>query len=111
MCFSPDFAGFGDVSVLYSKLSPRNFSPSLIGYFLATTLFFKGIGVVVGLPILTKIFKMSDYSIAIVGMLSSMAASIYLGFATTKWMMFIGMYVFNPDIMTLILATFLKQSI
>ncbi|KAL9955023.1 hypothetical protein ACROYT_G042623 [Oculina patagonica] len=84
------FGGFNDITVLYSKHSPLNFSPSLIGYFLAEVLFFKGIGVVLGIPLMTKIFKLSDLTIAIIGAVISIGFYLSLGLASTKWMMFVG---------------------
>ncbi|XP_078350899.1 lysosomal proton-coupled steroid conjugate and bile acid symporter SLC46A3-like [Oculina patagonica] len=84
------FGGFNDITALYSKHSPRNFSPSLIGYFFAEVLFLKGVGVVVGIPLMTKILKWSDITIAIIGAVISIGFYVFLGLASTKWMMFVG---------------------
>lgn len=87
------FGGFSDITVLYSKHSPLNFSPSLIGYFLAEYLFFKGVGIVLGIPLMTKILKWSDFTIAIIGAVISIGFYLFLGLASTKWMMFVGKYL------------------
>lgn len=91
--YSTVFVGFGDVAILYSMEKPRSFSPSMIGYFLAIRDLIKGIGVIVGMPILTKIFNLSDPVIGIIGIVSNMAASVYLGFATNRAMVFLCMYL------------------
>ena len=88
-----DFGGFNDVTVLYSKHSPRSFSPSLIGYFFAEVLFLKGVGVVVGIPLMTKFLKWSDFAIALIGAVISIGFYVFLGLASTKWMMFVGKYL------------------
>jgi len=84
------FGGYNDITPLYSKHSPRNFTPSLIGYFLAEVLFVKGVGVVLVIPLMTKVLKWSDLSISITGAVVTIGFYIFLGLASTKWMMFIG---------------------
>ena len=84
------FVGYNDITPLYSKHSPRNFTPSLIGYFLAEVLFVKGVGVVLVIPLMTKVLKWSDLSISITGAVVTIGFYIFLGLASTKWMMFIG---------------------
>lgn len=86
------FGGFNDITVIYSKHSPRNFSPSLIGYLFAEVLFLKGVGVVLGIPLMIKILHWSDLTIAITGAFTSICLYIFLGLATNKWMMFVGKY-------------------
>ena len=86
------FGGFNDITVIYSKHSPRNFSPSLIGYLFAEVLFLKGVGVVLGIPLMIKILHWSDLTIAITGAFTSILLYIFLGLATNKWMMFVGKY-------------------
>lgn len=73
-----------------STYSPRNFTPELVGYFFAEVLFIKGIGVILGIPLMSKILKWSDLTIAIVGSVISIGQYIFLGFASNKWMMFVG---------------------
>ena len=77
------------MAILYSMEKPRSFGPSMIGYFLATRFFILWIGAMIGIPILTKKFNLSDPVIGIIGVLSYMAASVYLGFATNKVMVFL----------------------
>ena len=87
------FGGVGDVTLLYSKHSPLNFSPSLIGYFFAEFLFLKGVGVVLGIPLLTKVLKWSDFSIAIIGAFIATGFYLFIGFSSDRWMMFVGKYL------------------
>ena len=86
------FSGFSDITPLYCKHSPRNFSPSLIGYFFAEVLFAKGVGAVLMIPFMTKCLKVSDFTIAICGALMSVVFYIVLASASTKWLMFVGKY-------------------
>jgi len=86
------FGGFNDITAIYSKHSPRNFSPSQIGYFFAEVLFLKGIGVVLGIPLMNKILNWSDLTIVITGAFTSICLYIFLGLASNKWMMFVGKY-------------------
>ena len=107
------FGGFGDITVLYSKHSPLNFSPSLIGYFLAEHLFLKGIGVVLGIPLLTKVLKWSDFSIAIFGAFIATGFYLFIGFSSNRWMMFVGKFSFTwnkADIFALACFHFLSLS-
>ncbi|XP_031554603.1 solute carrier family 46 member 3-like [Actinia tenebrosa] len=85
-----NFGGFNDTSLLYIINQPLSFSSSYIGYFLSEVYFIRGLGVVVGMPILTKYFKVSDYLIAVFGMMITLVVFIFYGFATRKWMMFLG---------------------
>ena len=87
------FGAVGDITVLYSKHSPLNFSPSLIGYFFAEFLFLKGVGVVLGIPLLTKVLKWSDFSIAIFGAFIATGFYLFIGFSSKIWMMFVGKYL------------------
>ena len=87
------FGGFNDTTVLYTKHSPRNFSPSMIGYFFAEVLFLKGLGIVLLIPLFTKILKWSDLSIAIIGAVTTVGFYVFLGFASASWMVFVGKYL------------------
>ena len=86
------FGGFNDITAIYSKHSPRNFTPSQIGYFFAEVLFLKGVGVVLGIPLMNKVLNWSDLTIAITGAFTSIGLYIFLGLASKKWMMFVGKY-------------------
>ena len=81
---------FSDITTLYSKHSPRNFSPSLIGYFLAEFSFVRGVGIVLVIPLLAKIAKWTDLIIAIFGAVMSIGCFVFLALASTKLLMFVG---------------------
>ena len=87
-----DFSAFNDITAIYSKHSPLNFSPSQIGYFFAEVLFLKGFGVVLGIPLMNKILNWSDLTITITGTCTSIGLNIFLGLASNEWMMFVGKY-------------------
>lgn len=89
----PVFDGVADITVLYSKHRPLNFTPGLIGYLLAEIQFLKGVGIVLGIPLMTKILKWSDFSIAIVGAFTAIGFYVFIGLASNRWMMFVGKYL------------------
>ena len=50
----------------------------------------KGIGVVLVIPLLNKILKWTDFTIAITGAVVGIGFYTFLAFASNKWMMFVG---------------------
>ena len=50
----------------------------------------KGIGVVLVIPLLNKILKWTDFTIAITGAVVGIGFYTFLAFASDKWMMFVG---------------------
>ena len=76
--------------MLYSKHSPRNFTPLLIGYLFAEVCFVKGFGTVLWVPLLSKVLHLSDLTIANVGAVVSAASYTFFGFAVNNWMIFLG---------------------
>ena len=53
----------------------------------------KGIGIVLGIPLMAKILKWSDFTIAIIGAVISIGFYLFLALASTTWMMFVGEYI------------------
>ena len=78
------------MAIIYSKSSPISFSPEMIGYYLAAGMAIRGVGVVVGIPIMTRVFHLTDYTIAIIGMMFWLVMFVFTGFASSLWMMFVG---------------------
>lgn len=66
----------------------------MIGYNLAVSLLYRGIGVIVGMPIFIRYMKLSDYTMAIFGCVTTIIMFILLAFATKLWMVFAGMFIF-----------------
>ena len=64
----------------------------MIGYNLAVSLLYRGIGVVVGMPVFIRYLKLSDYTMAIFGCVTTIIMFIGLAFATKLWMVFVGMF-------------------
>ena len=62
----------------------------MIGYFLAVSMAYRGIGVVLGMPIFIRVIKLNDYVMAIIGCLTTLVMFIVLAFAGKTWMMFVG---------------------
>ncbi|KAK3750027.1 hypothetical protein QZH41_008667 [Actinostola sp. cb2023] len=85
-----DFGGFNDISLLYVMKEPLHFSSSYIGYFLAEVMFMRGLGVIVGMPLMTQVFKLTDFIIAVIGLAIACVMFVFFGFSTHKWMMFFG---------------------
>lgn len=83
------FSGYNDITPLYSKHSPRNFNPSLIGYFLAEVSFFRGLGAILVIPLITWLLKWSDLAIATSGACVTIVFYVFLALASKKWMMFV----------------------
>lgn len=84
------FGGFGDIIVFYSKYSLLNFSSLFIGYFFVERLFFKGVGVVLGILLMIKVFKWFDFFIVIFGVFIFIGFYFFIGFLLNRWMMFVG---------------------
>ncbi|XP_032232894.1 solute carrier family 46 member 3 isoform X2 [Nematostella vectensis] len=85
-----NFGGFNDVIILYCLKEPLHLSSSILGYFLAEVFLIRGLGVVLGMPLMTKLLKLSDYIIALLGITFSCGMFIFFGLAKHKWMMFAG---------------------
>ena len=84
------FVGTINVSVLYVLHEPLKFSSSWIGYYLATQMIIKAVGNLVGMPVFTKILKLTDYTMIVIGTFSMMLMYLITGFAKTKWLLFLG---------------------
>ncbi len=65
----------------------------MIGYFLATSMLYRGIGVLCGAPVFIRYFKLSDYTMAIISLSGTILMYIVLAFSTDAWMLFVGMYI------------------
>jgi PCFT/HCP family folate transporter-like MFS transporter 1/3 len=84
------FSGTNDVLILFVLGRPFCFSSAMIGYLLAVSLVVKGVGVLVGMPIMTRIFKLSDTTIACAGIITNIASTIFMAFTTKTWQPFLG---------------------
>ena len=62
----------------------------MIGYFLAVSMVYRGIGVVVGMPIFIRVIKLNDYIMAIIGCLTTLVMFVILAFARKPWVLFVG---------------------
>ena len=77
--------------VLFGKRAPLCWKPSTIGYFFGTLLFSKAIGAVVGIKVCSW-FGLSNYAATQLGIVSLMGNLVMIGFASSTWEMFFGMY-------------------
>ena len=62
----------------------------MIGYFLAVSLGVKSIGVLIGMPILIRIFKLSDTTVVCAGIITNITSTVFLAFTTKTWEAFLG---------------------
>jgi len=88
-CMLMVFIGSTTVKILFALHRPLSFSPSMIGYFLAVSMAYRGIGVVLGMPIFIRVIELNDYVMAIIGCLTTLVMFIVLAFAGKTWMMFV----------------------
>lgn len=88
-----NFSGITDIAVLYSIGKPLCWEPDIIGYFLASKVFFNGLASVFILPILLAL-HLNDAIITLVGLIAGAASLILMGVATKTWIMFIGMWLY-----------------
>ncbi len=62
----------------------------MIGYFLAVSLVVKGVGVLLGMPIMTRVFKLSDTTIVCAGIITNITSTVFMAFTTNAWQAFLG---------------------
>jgi predicted MFS family arabinose efflux permease len=62
----------------------------MIGYFLAVSLVVKGVGVLIGMPVMTRILKLSDTTIVCAGIITNIASTVFMAFTTNTWQAFLG---------------------
>ncbi|CAB3983511.1 solute carrier family 46 member 3-like [Paramuricea clavata] len=83
------FTGTDDVLILFVLHRPFCFSSSMIGYFLAVFLVVKGVGVLIGMPVMTRILKLSDTTIVCAGIITNIASTVFMAFTTNTWQAFL----------------------
>ena len=59
---------------------------------MAEVSFIRGLGTVLVIPLLAKLFKWSDFVIATAGASVTIGFYIFLALSSKKWMMFVGKY-------------------
>ena len=84
------FTGTNDVLILFVLRHPLCFSPAMIGYFLAVSLIVKGVGVLIGMPVMTHILKLSDTTIVCAGIITNITSTVFMAFTTKTWQAFLG---------------------
>ena len=80
--------GIESVKKLYVLKSPLCWRPSLVGYYSAFEMFVHGIGGVVGVKLFSRFFK--EMTVARIGLVTQILASILLAFSDRTWMVFVG---------------------
>eukprot|EP00794_Sanderia_malayensis_P020141 gene20141-22114_t len=83
------FVGSNTVKVLFSIHRPLSFKPSMVGYFLAVSMLYRGIGVLSCSPLFIRVLKLKDYTITIISLCGTMLMFIVLGLSTKLWMLFV----------------------
>ena len=84
-----NFLGITDTVILYTLGEPLCWSYSLVGYFLAASVFLNGVVSLFVLPFLTWI-KFQDTSIVLFGLIAGAGSLLIMSFASKNWLMFIG---------------------
>jgi len=90
-------AGEGDVTVLYTKKSPLNWSPSTYGYLMATNNACLGLATFVLLPSLSRFFRLSDITLVAVGLAFKAVRLAMLSYGQYTWMIFVAVIVGCPN--------------
>jgi predicted MFS family arabinose efflux permease len=67
----------------------------MIGYFLAVSLVVKGVGVLIGMPVMTRILKLSDTTIVCAGIITNIASTVFMAFTANTWQAFLGELYLN----------------
>eukprot|EP00731_Ephydatia_muelleri_P028076 Em0019g949a len=83
-----NFLGITDTVILYTLGEPLCWSYSLVGYFLAASVFLNGVVSLFVLPFLTWI-KFQDTSIVLFGLIAGAGSLLIMSFASKNWLMFI----------------------
>lgn len=80
--------GVESVMTLYILKSPLCWSPTLVGYYFAFTMFVHGVGSVAGVEGFRRCFK--ELTVVRISMVSLILASVLLAFSDRTWMVFFG---------------------
>ena len=86
-----------DVLVLYTQRAPFYWDNGMFGYSQATHYGSYAIGVIVGLPVLTRLFKASDMALILAASLFRLFNTIILSFASSSWMVYASYIVAFPS--------------
>lgn len=84
------FNAFNNIIYVYLKHPPFSMKPSSIGDIVALKLALNGFAAIVVMPTLSRIFHLHDTTIIILGILSSSASWLYIGFIRSPSIVFIG---------------------
>ncbi|XP_028409598.1 proton-coupled folate transporter-like [Dendronephthya gigantea] len=102
--------GTNDVIILFLLRRPFCFSSPMIGYFLAVSLGVRCFGVLFGMPILIRMFKLSDTTIVCAGIITNIASTVFIAFTTKTWQAFLAISsgIFNGVIIPTVRAMMSK---
>ena len=89
--------GTRDVSYLFLKKSPLSWDPVLYGYFQAYQNTVFALLLIVGTPVLKKIFGLADSLLVLMGLVSTIASLLLFGFSHKTWMVFLGERSLTPN--------------
>ena len=82
--------GFGDTLVLYVKHAPRNFDAEHIGFILSESFTLRFLGSLFLSFLFSRVFKWSEYTVIMIGILGYTTYSIILSFADTPLQCYLG---------------------
>ncbi|ELU16853.1 hypothetical protein CAPTEDRAFT_195622 [Capitella teleta] len=90
-------SGEVDVTLLFVVRKPLRWHGGLYGYLLAADYFSLGAAVLVILPILTKLFRLDDTSLVIIGMFFKVVRLLLMAFSSQTWMVFVSVVLGCPS--------------
>ena len=89
-------SGETDITLLFVKRSPLNWSKSLYGYLVAADYACLGVGVMLILPAFVKYFHMGDMALVIAGAVFKTFRIFLLAFSDVTWMVFMAVVIGGP---------------
>ncbi|XP_060552256.1 lysosomal proton-coupled steroid conjugate and bile acid symporter SLC46A3-like [Ruditapes philippinarum] len=84
-----DVTGTVDVMLLFVSRSPYNWTKSLYSYFVSFDNILMGEALFLTLPFLSKILKLSDIKLVVIGLFCRVIRYVCTGFSTVTWTMFV----------------------
>ena len=85
--------GETDITLLFVSRSPLNWPKSWYGYLLSLDYAVMGVCLIIFLPILSNIIRMSDGGIVIIGLSCKIVRLLWAGFIQESWMVYISVVI------------------
>jgi PCFT/HCP family folate transporter-like MFS transporter 1/3 len=106
-----DLKGTLDIFLLFVTRNPFNWTTSLYSYFLASESIIIGVVLLLIVPILSKKFKVSDFSLLVFGLLCKIIRYVATGFCKDTWILFALLAVWSFHSFTICLRSLLGKCV